>query len=804
MKFFKKINKVSIIVLAIIFTIGLTGIIVAWTVYTNPVTVTLGTTIDGFAVLSGSGVVDSTPSDVTGDVGASPITGAAIGIPAGPEVTGIIYSVDGAGTGDVMNPGLLTTAKSELSTAYNDANQAVNATIPTELGATTLGKGVYNSAAGDFQISSAIGSLTLDGGNNPNSIFIFKTASTFKTIGAGSVVNLINGAQACNVFWLVGSDATLGTTSTFKGTIMAVTSITDAGGSTVAGRLLADANNDDAGAVTLDNTTVTVPTCASPNLTLIKTRTNDSGGTAAAVDWTLTATGTDTISGATGSVAVTDAVVTAGVYTLSESVLPAGYTAGTYSCVKNGAVAVISNTITLAGSDDATCTINNDDDALPATGTLNVVKTLTNDSGGTLNEEDFSFSVNGGASTAFEADGTNVLTVAAGTYSVTETAVVGYATSYTTCTDLVIAGGGSLTCTITNNDIAPTLVVNKVIINDDSGTKLLPTDFSLKLDGNAVTHGAVNTTTIGLHTVSETADSGYTTTIGGNCAADGKITLALGDIKTCTITNDDVHPSSGGGGSRSRVPPLLDVVKIPSPLALPLGPGPVTYTYTLRNIGTVPVTNITMVDDTCSPLIFLSGDLNTDTKLDLNEKWTYDCFKTLSATHTNIITATGWANGISATDIASATVVVGASIVPPLIHVTKVPSPLALIGAGRVTYTYTVTNPGTEPLSNVSIVDDKCTELPGRVLGHPGDLNKNNLLESNESWSFTCISKLTKTTTNTATASGSANGLTAKDFAIATVVVSFSPGLPKTGFAPREENISWFNVLFSSILNLFK
>jgi hypothetical protein len=167
-----------------------------------------------------------------------------------------------------------------------------------------------------------------------------------------------------------------------------------------------------------------------------------------------------------------------------------------------------------------------------------------------------------------------------------------------------------------------------------------------------------------------------------------------------------------------------------------------------------------------------------------------------------VVTTIGWANGISSTDIATATVVVGASVVPPLIHITKIPSPLALFaGAGTVTYKYTVTNPGTVPLSNVNIVDDKCTNLPGRVIGHPGDLNKNNLLESNESWSFTCKSKLTKTTTNTATASGSANGLTAKDFAIATVVVTDVPGLPKTGFSP-ENNISWNIIVPTGILGI--
>ncbi|PIR13817.1 hypothetical protein COV49_00860, partial [Candidatus Falkowbacteria bacterium CG11_big_fil_rev_8_21_14_0_20_39_10] len=107
------------------------------------------------------------------------------------------------------------------------------------------------------------------------------------------------------------------------------------------------------------------------------------------------------------------------------------------------------------------------------------------------------------------------------------------------------------------------------------------------------------------------------------------------------------------------VPPLIDIVKVPSPLALPNGPGTVKYIYTLRNIGTVPVSNITMVGDTCSPIALILGDTNTDAKLDTNETWVYTCSGILTKTHTNIITASGWANGISATDIANATVIVG-------------------------------------------------------------------------------------------------------------------------------------------------
>jgi uncharacterized repeat protein (TIGR01451 family) len=139
-------------------------------------------------------------------------------------------------------------------------------------------------------------------------------------------------------------------------------------------------------------------------------------------------------------------------------------------------------------------------------------------------------------------------------------------------------------------------------------------------------------------------------------------------------------------------------------------------------------------------------------------------------------------DGISTTDIASATVIVGASTVPPLIHVTKIPSPLALLnGGGNVNYTETITNPGTVALNNVSLSDDKCS--PMKYVS--GDTNGNSKLDTNESWVYTCQSYLSKTTTNTATATGEADGLTARDFAIATVVVSI-PKLPKTGYPPKK------------------
>lgn len=204
-------------------------------------TVGLGTA-DGFTVLAGSTITNTGPSTIDGDIGVSP--GSAVtGFPPG-TITG---------TQQVANA-VAVQAQVDLATAYaNASGQPPIATVPIELGGTTKTAGVYDSAAGTFGIA---GTLTLDAQGDSSAVFIFKTSSTLITAAASSVV-LANGAQACNVFWQVGSSATLGTNSALKGSVLAFTSITLNSGATVEGRLLA--RN---GAVTLDTNIITKATCA--------------------------------------------------------------------------------------------------------------------------------------------------------------------------------------------------------------------------------------------------------------------------------------------------------------------------------------------------------------------------------------------------------------------------------------------------------------------------------------------------------------------------------------------------------------
>jgi uncharacterized repeat protein (TIGR01451 family) len=334
-----------------------------------------------------------------------------------------------------------------------------------------------------------------------------------------------------------------------------------------------------------------------------------------------------------------------------------------------------------------------------------------------------------------------------------------------------------------------TLTVVKSVINDNGGSKTIA-DFSLFVDGDgraSVDSGHSNNFLASntAYTVSESPDAQYVRAFSGDCDSTGRVFINAGDNKFCIVTNNDI----GAPVVVPPVPPLIDVVKVPNPLSLPAGPGQVDYAYTLRNVGTVPVTNVTMVGDTCSPIVLASGDLNGDAILQVNETWVYRCSTTLLATHTNTVVATGRANGLTATDIANATVVVGVPLVPPLIHVTKIPSPLTLlVGGGQVTYTERVTNPGAVALSNVRLTDDKCSPLT--LVS--GDVNGDALLQTNETWTYTCRTNLTATTTNTAVAIGEANGFTVRDVAIATVVVAAAaPALPSTGFAPAKSPLLW-------------
>lgn len=255
--------------------------------------------------------------------------------------------------------------------------------------------------------------------------------------------------------------------------------------------------------------------------------------------------------------------------------------------------------------------------------------------------------------------------------------------------------------------------------------------------------------------------------------------------------------------------PLIGITSVPDPLALPKGPGNVIYHYAVKNfLKELPLFDIQVVDDNCSPVNFVEGDDNGDSRLDYNETWRYACTTKLSETTQNTATVTGTTYNITATHKAHSTVVVGLDKLPPLVsivNITKVANPLSLpVEGGSITFTYKVNNPGLVPLNNVIVTDDKCSVMSSKL----GDTNANNLLDINEVWIYTCTTSLKQTTTNTVTVTALANGFQAIGSNTITVVVKTLdtsdtkarsvPGFPETGTYPNLKTIIW--AILSGIL----
>ena len=221
--------------------------------------------------------------------------------------------------------------------------------------------------------------------------------------------------------------------------------------------------------------------------------------------------------------------------------------------------------------------------------------------------------------------------------------------------------------------------------------------------------------------------------------------------------------------SSPSVAPLINVRKVPSPSVLPNGPGTVTYTYSVTNPGRIPIKSVTLTDDQCPDVRFVSGDTNGDARLDLDETWTYTCTMVLTKTTVNYAVARGIGNDMEAIDTAIVEVVVGKTVEPTLIQISTIPDPMILpADGGLVTFTYTVTNPGTVPLTNVQVTDSSCD----RIVFVSGDVNGDLLLQPSETWKFACQQYLSTTKTSSAVATGGASGMTATDVSLASVVMS--------------------------------
>jgi len=192
-----------------------------------------------FAILAGSKISNVPTSAITGDIGLSPAAGSFITGFGLTEITGTIYTVGGTNpAGSVADATRLTKAKGDLTTAYNDAAGRTSTDIVTlsgNIGGLTLTPGLYKSTS-SLAISS--GDLTFDAKGDANAVFIIQIASALTTTSGAKVI-LSGNASASNIFWQVGSSATFGTTTVFKGTVMALESITFNTGAKLDGRALA-------------------------------------------------------------------------------------------------------------------------------------------------------------------------------------------------------------------------------------------------------------------------------------------------------------------------------------------------------------------------------------------------------------------------------------------------------------------------------------------------------------------------------------------------------------------------------------
>ncbi|MCX6538475.1 MAG: IPTL-CTERM sorting domain-containing protein [Acidobacteria bacterium] len=277
-----------------------------------------------FAVLGASTVTNTGSSIITGDLGLSPGT-SVTGFPPGTVVSGGIHAADSTAAA----------AQTSLTTAYNDlASQACTQTLTgQDLGGMTLTAGVYC-----FSTSAQLtGILTLNAQGNANAVFIFKIGSTLTTASGSSVV-MSNSGSTCNVYWQVGSSATLGTTTTFAGNILAQVSITLNTGATVKGRILART-----GAVTVDANTVNTtcdtaapPVC--PVITLLPaTLPNGTVGVAYS----------QTITGSGGTAPYT--------FSVTAGTLPAGLTLTSAGVLAGTPTTAGTSTVTIRGTDANGC-----------------------------------------------------------------------------------------------------------------------------------------------------------------------------------------------------------------------------------------------------------------------------------------------------------------------------------------------------------------------------------------------------------------------------------------------------------------
>lgn len=377
------------------------------------------------------------------------------------------------------------------------------------------------------------------------------------------------------------------------------------------------------------------------------------------------------------------------------------------------------------------------------------------------------------------------------TYDFTESVPAGWQLSSITCSgssaytsdtstgtvSIKLEEGENVSCTFTNTDLVPTITVTKT-----------PSPTSVPESGGAVAYtvSVKNNSTVESVTLNSLIDDTFgdiTTISGSTCSTPQTITAntsyscsftktVAGDAPTThvnTVTasatdqqNNTITDDGSATVTFTDVLPVITVDKSAGAATVRTGSS-VTYTYEVSTAGTESLTNVAVIDDKCSPVGFTGGDTDGDSQLDPGETWTYSCTTTLSSDTVNTATASAKDDeGNTATDTDTATV----DVIDPRIAIDKVANPTSANPGDTVVYGYTVTNPGDQPLTDVKVVDDKCS--PVTFVG--GDTDGDSKLDTGESWTYTC-SVVVGTGSASVTNIGTA---TAKDSTGATVSASDS------------------------------
>jgi uncharacterized repeat protein (TIGR01451 family) len=515
---------------------------------------TLGTA-QNFAVLGSSTVTNTGPTVITGDLGVDPGT-AITGFPPGTVVGGTTHAADA----------VALQAQSDTTTAYvNLAGQTCNTSLTgTDLGGLTLVPGVYC-----FSSSAQLtGKLTLDAGGNPSAVWVFQIGSTLTTASSASVV-VINGGQLCNVFWQVGSSATIGTSTNFIGNILALTSITITTNASVSGRALA--RN---GAVTMDSNVISISVCGAPPVA----PTLGKAFSPAAINAGGLSTLTITLSNAS---ATADSLTAPLMDTLPSGVLIASTPNVSTTCGGTPAASAGGTAVTLTGGSilgNSSCTVTVD---------------VTAPAGGNF--------INSLAAGALQTSGGSNAAPAVATLTVSTPSAVTLGKAFSAAT---ISAGGISTLTITLTNAGATVATLSAPLTDN-------------LPGGVVVSGKAATTCSG--TLSTTAST--ITLTGGSIQANS----------FCTLTVDVTAPAAGSyfntlpagtlqTDKGNNAAPAIATLTVSTPSSITIGKafspatinagGLSTLTITLSNSGstaslTAPFT------DTLPSGVFVAGPVNS-------------------------------------------------------------------------------------------------------------------------------------------------------------------------------------------------